>query len=88
MGYGLRYGSQRQLENDMHEWIIAPLLEPDPTGMVAHRATGTDDDEKADRDAAAGERRHGDRRDNHADEADPDFARGEDRRDDVPDALR
>jgi hypothetical protein len=88
MRHGLRYGSQRQLENDMHEWIIAPLLEPDPTGMVAHRATGTDDDEKADRDAAAGERRHGDRRDNHDDEADPDFARGEDRRDDVPDALR
>jgi hypothetical protein len=66
MRHGLRYGSQRQLENDMHEWIIAPLLEPDPTGMVAHRAAGTEDD----------------------DEADPDFARGEDRRDDAPDALR
>jgi hypothetical protein len=82
MGHGLRYGSQCQLENDMHEWIIAPLLEPDPTGMVAHRSAGSEDEDKAERDEAARERRHGDRRDNHDDDADPDFARGEDRRED------
>jgi hypothetical protein len=87
MRHGLRYGSQCQLENDMHEWIIAPLLEPDPTGMVAHRATGPEED-KAAREEAAAERRHGDRRDKHDDEADPDFARGEDRRDDAPAVLR
>jgi hypothetical protein len=69
----------------MNEWIIAPLLEPDPTGVVSHTpvahgnpgAGGEQAEEHAD------DRRHGDRRDNHDDEADPDFARGEDRREDA-----
>ena len=69
----------------MNEWIIAPLLEPDPTGVVSHtpsRALGeqahsTPQEEPVD------DRRHGDRRDQHDDEADPDFARGEDRREDA-----
>lgn len=66
----------------MHEWIIAPLLEPDPTGMVAHRSAGSQDAEKNDQ-QATGDRRHGERRDSHDEDADPDFGRGEDRRDDV-----
>jgi hypothetical protein len=69
----------------MNEWIIAPLLEPDPTGMVSHtpggkRGEGADSEPREQR---ADERRHGDRRDGHDDDADPDFGRGEDRRDDV-----
>jgi hypothetical protein len=69
----------------MNEWIIAPLLEPDPTGMVSHtpggkRGEGADSEQ---REKSADERRHGDRRDGHDDDVDPDFARGEDRRDDV-----
>jgi len=71
----------------MNEWIIAPLLEPDPTGVVSHTPGGpgsagtgsAPQEEHADDD-----RRHGDRRDHtHDDEADPDFARGEDRREDA-----
>jgi hypothetical protein len=77
----------------MNEWIIAPLLAPDPTGIVSHtpgakESVGPDNtadnaDVDADADADASERRHGDRRDGHEDDADPDFARGIDRRDDV-----
>lgn len=67
----------------MNEWIIAPLLEPDPTGVVSHTPGGGD---SAGVDGTApeetgGDRRHGDRRDDH--DADPDFGRGEDRRDDA-----
>jgi hypothetical protein len=71
----------------MNEWIIAPLLEPDPTGLVSHapggkRGQGADSEP---REQGADERRHGDRRSGHDDDddADPDFGRGEDRRDDV-----
>ena len=68
----------------MNEWIIAPLLEPDPTGIVSHTpgggGTGTDSDSHEER---ADDRRHGDRRDGHDDDADPDFGRGEDRRDEA-----
>lgn len=69
----------------MNEWIIAPLLEPDPTGVVSHTPVahgnpGAGDEQAEDN---ADDRRHGDRRDNHDDEADPDFARGEDRREDA-----
>jgi hypothetical protein len=67
----------------MNEWIIAPLLEPDPTGMVAHRSTAPEDAGSLARDGVVDDRRHGDRRDQHDDDADPDFARGEDRRDEV-----
>jgi hypothetical protein len=69
----------------MNEWIIAPLLEPDPTGVVSHtpgRKGGSEAD-SAPLEEGAGERRHGDRRDGHDDDADPDFGRGEDRRDEV-----
>ena len=67
----------------MNEWIIAPLLEPDPTGIVSHtpgRSTGPEGvpgEERLD------ERRHGDRRDSHDEDADPDFGRGEDRREEA-----
>jgi hypothetical protein len=67
----------------MNEWIIAPLLEPDPTGMVAHRSAATEGAGATGREEAVDDRRHGDRRDGHDDEADPDFARGEDRRGDL-----
>lgn len=69
----------------MNEWIIAPLLEPDPTGIVSHTpgrggSTGTD---SAPQEERADDRRHGDRRDGHDADADPDFGRGEDRREDA-----
>ncbi|THC43909.1 hypothetical protein [Massilia sp. Mn16-1_5] len=67
----------------MNEWIIAPLLEPDPTGMIAHRVSAHSADGQDEAEEENGERRHGDRRDNRDDEADPDFGRGEDRREDV-----
>jgi hypothetical protein len=67
----------------MNEWIIAPLLEPDPTGLVSHRPAGNEEAGGAPREQAGDERRHGERRDARDDEADPDFGRGEDRRDDV-----
>jgi hypothetical protein len=69
----------------MNEWIIAPLLEPDPTGVVSHTPgrKGGAGAEDAPLEERADERRHGDRRDGHGDEADPDFGRGEDRRDEV-----
>ncbi len=69
----------------MNEWIIAPLLEPDPTGVVSHTPGGNGNDGagKAPDEEAVDDRRHGDRRDNHDDEADPDFARGDDRREDA-----
>ncbi|KQQ91666.1 hypothetical protein [Massilia sp. Leaf139] len=66
----------------MNEWIIAPLLAPDPTGIVSHRPSGNEEAGGAPQEEA-GDRRHGDRRDNHDEEADPDFARGEDRREDA-----
>ena len=71
----------------MNEWIIAPLLEPDPTGIVSHTPGGgtapgsTPQEERLEE--RLDERRHGERRDNHDDEADPDFARGDDRREDA-----
>jgi hypothetical protein len=69
----------------MNEWIIAPLLAPDPTGIVSHRpgggdsagADGAPDEEHAD------DRRHGDRRHTRDEDTDPDFARGDDRREDA-----
>lgn len=64
----------------MNEWIIAPLLEPDPTGIVSHTPGGGD---SAPQEEALDDRRHGDRRDGHDEDADPDFARGDDRRDEV-----
>jgi len=67
----------------MNEWIIAPLLEPDPTGMIAHRVSAHRAEGQDEAGEESGDRRHGERRDNHDDEADPDFGRGEDRRDDV-----
>ena len=69
----------------MNEWIIAPLLEPDPTGVVSHTPSGNGGKEadSAPQEEPVDDRRHGDRRDNHDDEADPDFARGDDRRDEV-----
>jgi hypothetical protein len=67
----------------MNEWIIAPLLEPDPTGMVAHRTAADEGAGNAAPEETVDDRRHGDRRDSHDDEADPDFARGDDRRGDV-----
>jgi hypothetical protein len=67
----------------MNEWIIAPLLEPDPTGLVSHRPAAHQGAGAAPRKEAGADRRHGDRRDTHGDEADPDFGRGEDRREDV-----
>lgn len=68
----------------MNEWIIAPLLEPDPTGVVSHTpgGGGAGADSKP-AEETVDDRRHGDRRDGHDDEADPDFGRGEDRRDDA-----
>jgi hypothetical protein len=65
----------------MNEWIIAPLLEPDPTGLVSHRPAGNEGAGDAPREEAGDDRRHGERRDTDGDEADPDFGRGEDRRD-------
>jgi hypothetical protein len=67
----------------MNEWIIAPLLEPDPTGLVSQRPADREGAAGAPRDQDGADRRHGDRRDTPGDEADPDFGRGEDRRDDV-----
>jgi hypothetical protein len=67
----------------MNEWIIAPLLEPDPTGMIGYRGAAHHEAGQDEREEESGDRRHGDRRDNHDDEADPDFGRGEDRRDDA-----
>ena len=69
----------------MNEWIIAPLLEPDPTGVVSHTPGGIGGGgaDSAPPEEPVDDRRHGDRRDNHDDEADPDFARGEDRREDA-----
>ncbi|QOL49855.1 hypothetical protein [Massilia litorea] len=67
----------------MNEWIIAPLLEPDPTGMIAHRGTSPEEAGQPPHEGVVDDRRHGDRRDGHDDEADPDFARGDDRRGDL-----
>ena len=67
----------------MNEWIIAPLLEPDPTGMIAHRTSAHRAEGQDEGEEESGDRRHGERRDNRDDEADPDFGRGEDRRDDA-----
>lgn len=67
----------------MNEWIIAPLLEPDPTGIVSHTPGGGAGADSAPEEERADERRHGDRRDGHDEEADPDFARGDDRREDA-----
>ena len=67
----------------MNEWIIAPLLAAD--GTATHRP-GSNNSEvaKDEQDEPTEERRHGDRRDNHEPEVDTDFARGEDRREDLP----
>jgi hypothetical protein len=61
------------------------LLEPDPTGVVSHTPGAKDGAgaNSAPQDEPVDDRRHGDRRDQHDDEADPDFARGEDRREDA-----
>lgn len=66
----------------MNEWIIAPLLAPDPTGMVSHsRSAQGNPGKSVEQDVEqSDDRRHGDRRDNHDEDADPDFARGDDRR--------
>lgn len=67
----------------MNEWIIAPLLAAD--GTPTHRPGSNNSELDTDKqDPPAPERRHGDRRDNHDEEVDTDFARGEDRREDVP----
>jgi hypothetical protein len=83
MGHEPRYAVHRQQENRMNEWIIAPLLEPDPTGIVSHTPGGGAGPGGAPQEERLDERRHGERRDNHDDEADPDFARGDDRREDA-----
>lgn len=68
----------------MNEWIIAPLLEPDPTGIVSHTpGGGGTQPQGAPQEEAVDDRRHGDRRDGHDDDADPDFGRGEDRREEA-----
>ena len=67
----------------MNEWIIAPLLAAD--GTATHRPGSNGSELGQDKhDEPVQERRHGDRRDNHDEEVDTDFARGEDRREDVP----
>jgi hypothetical protein len=67
----------------MNEWIIAPLLAAD--GTATHRPDSNGSEVDRDKqDEPVEERRHGDRRDNHDEEIDTDFARGEDRREDVP----
>ena len=67
----------------MNEWIIAPLLAAD--GTATHRPASNDSEAGPDKhDEKTDDRRHGDRRDNHDEEVDPDFARGEDRRNDLP----
>ena len=67
----------------MNEWIIAPLLAAD--GTATHRPAGKDSPAEQDKhDANTDDRRHGDRRDQHDEEVDTDFARGEDRRNDLP----
>ena len=73
-------------EKTMNEWIIAPLLAADGTATHRPGSNGSNGSEvgKDKQDEPTEERRHGDRRDNHDDEVDPDFARGDDRRDDVP----
>jgi hypothetical protein len=67
----------------MNECIIAPSLAVD--GTAVHRPGSNGSDVAKDKqDEPMEERRHGDRRDNHDEEVDTDFARGEDRREDVP----
>lgn len=67
----------------MNEWIIAPLLAAD--GTATHRPASNGSEVGKDKhEEPAEERRHGDRRDNHDEDVDTDFARGEDRRDDAP----
>lgn len=76
----------------MNEWIIAPLLAAD--GTATHRPPSNGSEvvtdkqvegkEQEQQDEPVEERRHGDRRDNHDEEVDTDFARGDDRREDVP----
>jgi len=67
----------------MNEWIIAPLLAAD--GTATHRPASNDSEAGQDKhDEKTDDRRHGDRRDNHDEEVDTDFARGEDRREDLP----
>lgn len=67
----------------MNEWIIAPLLAVDPTGLPTHRAAPKPAAEPPPAGEKTEERRHGDRREDHHGERDDDFARGEDRRGDV-----
>ncbi|QNA88146.1 hypothetical protein G4G28_05925 [Massilia sp. Dwa41.01b] len=69
----------------MSEWIIAPLLAVDPTGLPTYRqdSTGTTDNSSAESEDGLdeqGDRRGGERRADHQGEQDDDFARGEDRR--------
>jgi hypothetical protein len=79
-------------ENNMNEWIIAPLLAADGTASHRPASNGSEaatdkQDEQVEQDGGGQpveERRHGDRRDNHDEQVDTDFARGEDRREDVP----
>lgn len=67
----------------MNEWIIAPLLAAD--GTATHRPGSNGSEVAKDKqDEPTEERRHGDRRDNHDEEVDTDFARGDDRREDIP----
>ena len=70
----------------MNEWIIAPLLAADGTATHRPGSNGSEvaQDKQDEQDEPTEDRLHGDRRDNHEPEVDTDFARGDDRREDVP----
>lgn len=68
----------------MNEWIVAPLLAPDPTARPLYHAGGNDKQGPEDvPEEQEGDRRGADRREPHED-TDDEFGRGEDRRADLP----